>query len=280
MTTHTDEILVLGATGKVGRRLVRTLRAAGRPVRAASRTGAVRFDWTDRSTWKAALDGASAVHLLAPVDPALAPLFVEQATEAGVSRFVALSARGIDQVPPRFFRGMAAAEQAVRESGARWTILRPNNFNQNFDEDIWQAPLRAGHLALPIGAVPEPFVDVQDIADVAAAVLTSDGHDGHDGRVYELSGPQGLTFEAAVATIAEAAGRPIRYTEVTPEQYRADLLVAGAPEEAADELNALFAVMRAGHFAEPGTGVREVLGRAPVDFAAYAARAAAAGAWD
>jgi uncharacterized protein YbjT (DUF2867 family) len=277
MTTHTDEVLVLGATGKVGRRLVRTLRAAGRPVRAASRSGAVRFDWTDRRTWSAALEGASAVHLLAPEDPALAPLFVKQATEAGVSRFVALSARGIDHVPPRFFRGMAAAEEAVRDSGARWTILRPNNFSQNFDEDVWQAPLRSGHLALPIGAVPEPFVDVQDIADVAAAVLTSDGHHG---RVYELSGPRALTFEAAVATIAEAAGRPIRYTELTPEEYKADLLASGVPEETADELNAMFATMRAGHFAEPGTGVREVLGRAPVDFATYAARAAAAGAWD
>ncbi|MEV5321474.1 NAD(P)H-binding protein [Streptomyces sp. NPDC052687] len=277
MTTHTDEILVLGATGKVGRRLVRTLRAAGRPVRAASRTGTVRFDWTDRSTWRTALDGASAVHLLAPVDPALASPFVEQATEAGVSRFVALSARGIDRMRPPYFQGMAAAEQAVRESGARWTILRPNNFHQNFDEDVWRAPLRSGHLALPLGAVPEPFVDVQDIADVAAAVLTSDGHHG---RVYELSGPRGLTFEEAVAAIAEAAGRPIRYTEVTPEEYRADLLASGASGEAADELNAMFAAMRAGHFAEPGTGVREVLGRAPVDFATYAARAAAAGAWD
>ncbi|ADI05042.1 NmrA family protein [Streptomyces bingchenggensis BCW-1] len=268
--------MVLGATGKTGRRLVHTLRTAGRTVRAASRSGEIRFDWSDQDTWPTALEGASAVYLIAPEDPALAPIFVKQATEAGVARFVALSGRGIDQVPVDSFQGMTAAEQAVRDSGAQWTILRPNNFNQNFDDDVWRAPLRDGRLALPIGSVPEPFIDAQDIADVAAAVLTSDGHHG---QVYDLSGPRALTFGTAVATIAKAAGRPIRYVELTPEEYRAELLAEGVSEEAAAELNVLFAGMRAGHFAEPADGVRRVLGRDPVDFDTYATRAAAAGAW-
>ncbi|SEQ65490.1 NAD(P)H-binding protein [Streptomyces radiopugnans] len=276
MTTHTDAILVLGSTGKTGRRLVSALRAADRPVRAASRSGEVRFDWFDRETWAAALDGAAAVYLVAPGDPAPVRPFVEQAVEAGVRRFVALSGRGIDQVPAGFFRGMAAAERAVRDSGAEWTVIRPNNFSQNFDEDLWHAPLRAGRLALPIGSVPEPFVDAQDIADVAAVLLTSDGHHG---RVYDLSGPRALTFGAAVETIAGAAGRTIRYEELTPREYRAELLAEGVPEEAVGELDAMFAAMRAGHLAEPGDGVRRVLGREPADFGAYASRAAAAGAW-
>lgn len=273
MTAH---IVVLGATGKTGRRLVRTLREEGRSVRAASRSGEVRFDWEDRSTWPATLDGASAVYLVAPWDPAPIRPFVEQATEAGVGRFVVLSGRGIDRLSPDFFRGMAAAEQAVRDSGAEWTIIRPSNFNQNFDEDLWHAPLLAGRLALPMGAEPEPFVDVRDIAEVAAVLLTADGHHG---RVYELSGPRALSFGEAVATIAEAAGRTIRYVEVTPEEYRAELLAEGAPEEAAAELNAMFAGMRAGYVAEPADGVRRVLGREPIDFTDYAAGAAAAGAW-
>ncbi|MEV0698179.1 NAD(P)H-binding protein [Saccharopolyspora sp. NPDC050389] len=134
MTTQTDSILVLGATGKTGGRLVRTLRAAGKRVRAASRSGEVRFDWADQSTWPAALDGASAVYLVAPENPALARIFVQQAAAAGVGRFVALSGRGIEQVPPEPFKSVIAAEQAVRESGAEWSIIRPNNFNQNFDE--------------------------------------------------------------------------------------------------------------------------------------------------
>ncbi|MCG3042074.1 NAD(P)H-binding protein [Streptomyces sp. S1A] len=273
MTTHTDVILVLGATGKTGRRLVSTLRVAGHPVRAASRSGEVRFDWFDRETWATALGGAAAVYLVAPGDPAPVRPFVEQAVEAGVRRFVALSGRGIDRIPAGLFQGMAAAERAVRDSGAEWTVIRPNNFSQNFDEDLWHAPLRAGRLALPIGSVPEPFVDAQD---VAAVLLTSDGHHG---RVYDLSGPRALTFGAAVETIAAAAGRAIRYEELTPREYRAELLAEGVPEEAVEELDAMFAAMRAGHLAEPGDGVQRVLGREPVDFGAYASRAAAAGAW-
>ncbi|TDB73001.1 NAD(P)H-binding protein [Micromonospora sp. KC723] len=276
MTAHGDPIVVLGATGKTGRRLVRTLRMAGRSVRAASRTGEVRFDWADQGSWPAVLEGAAALYLIAPEDPALARPFVQQATAAGVRRVVALSGRGIEQVPADSFQGMSAAERAVRESDAEWTIIRPNNFCQNFDEDLWHAPLRAGRLALPIGAVPEPFIDAQDVADVAAALLTTDGHHG---QVYELSGPRALTFAEAVATMAAAAGRPLRYAELTARKYRAELLAEGVPEEVAADLGAMFANMRAGGTAEPVDGVRRVLGREPVDFDRYASRAAAAGAW-
>ncbi|TDB77738.1 NAD(P)H-binding protein [Micromonospora sp. KC721] len=276
MTAHGNPIVVLAATGKTGRRLVRTLRTAGRQVRAASRTSEVRFDWSDQDTWPAVLEGAGAVYLVAPDDPALARPFVQQATAAGVRRVVALSGRGIEQVAADSFQGMSATERAVRESDAEWTIIRPNNFCQNFDEDLWHAPLRAGRLALPIGAVPEPFIDAQDVADVAAALLTTDGHHG---QVYELSGPRALTFAEAVATMAAAAGRPMRYAELTPQEYRAELLAEGVPEEFAADLGGMFAGMRAGYTAEPVDGVRRVLGREPVDFDHYAARAAATGAW-
>jgi uncharacterized protein YbjT (DUF2867 family) len=277
MTTSSTDILVLGSTGKTGRRLVRTLRAAGWPVRAASRSGEVRFDWFDRSTWATALGRASAVYLVAPAEPEPTRAFVRQATEAGVRRFVALSGREAHRFPAgSSYYGMLAAELAVRDSGAEWTVIRPNNFNQNFDEDLWQAPLRAGRLALPTGAVPEPFVDAQDIADVAAALLTSDGHHG---RVYDLTGPRALTFGTAVATIAKAAGRPIDYVELTPEEYRAELAAEGVDAAGAAELDMMFGHLRTGHFAEPRDGVRRVLGREPVPFESYAARAAARGAW-
>ncbi|WP_243707916.1 NAD(P)H-binding protein [Micromonospora sp. KC606] len=268
--------MVLGATGKTGRRLVRTLRMAGRPVRAASRTGEVRFDWADEGSWAAVLEGASALYLIAPEDPTLARPFVQRAGAAGVRRIVALSGRGMDRIPAGFFEGMSATEQAVRESDVEWTIIRPNNFCQNFDEDHWHTAVRAGRLALPIGAVPEPFIDAQDIADVAAALLTTDGHHG---QVYELSGPRAVTFGEAVATIAAAAGRPVRYEELTPQAYRSELLAEGVPADIAADLESMFANMRAGHIAEPVDGVRRLLGREPVDFDRYAARAAAAGAW-
>ncbi|WP_328534087.1 NAD(P)H-binding protein [Micromonospora zamorensis] len=275
MTTDAPSILVMAGTGKTGRRLVRTLRATGRHVRAASRSGEVRFDWSRPATWQPALAGASAVYLLAPEDPALAADFVTQAVDSGVGRFVALSGRGIDQIGD-FSPGMVAAEEAVRKSGVQWRILRSNNFSQNFSEDLWRQPLLDGRLALPMGATPEPFVDAQDIADVAATLLTSPGH--HE-QVYDLSGPRALTFATAVATIAEATGRPIRYVQLTPEQYRAELLAEGLPPEVVTAMDVLFAGMRAGHLAEPADGVRRVLGRDPLDFDTYVARAAAAGAW-
>lgn len=246
----------------------------GTPVRAVSRSTPVRFDWSDRETWSAALAGVSAVYLVAPAEPEQAEVFVKHATAAGARRFVVLSGRGIDRIPA--FAGMRAAEEAVQAADAEWTILRANNFNQNFSEDLWRAPLVAGKLALPMGAVPEPFVDVRDIAEVAAEVLRSGGHHG---RVYDLSGPRALTFASAVAVIAAAAGREMRYEEVTPSEYRASLLAEGWPAEAADELDVMFAGMRAGQLASPADGVRQVLGREPIDFADYAAEAAAAGAW-
>lgn len=273
------DILVLAATGKTGRRLVPRLRLAGATVRAASRSGAVRFDWTEPATWEPALTGASAVYLVAPDDPSPIADFVRLATDAGVSRFVVLSGRGLDHVGPDFGQGMAAAERAVRASGAEWAVVRANNFNQNFDEDLWLKPLRDGRLALPIGAVTEALVDADDVADVAAALLTT-SEDRLLGQVYEVSGPRGITFGEAVATMARATGRTISYTELTPEEYRAELFAEGYPEVAVNALDALFALHREGHTAEPADGVRQVLGRAPVDFDTYVARAAATGVWN
>ncbi|MFE0047819.1 NAD(P)H-binding protein [Streptomyces albireticuli] len=273
----TGPVLVLGATGKTGRRLVRRLRADGVPVRAASRSGEVRFDWAEPATWAGALAGAKAAYVIASDEhpDAVAP-FTERAVAAGVGRFVVLSGRGIDLVGPDFGQGMVAAECAVRGSGARWSVLRPNNFAQNFDEDLWHRPLRDGRLALPIGDVHEPFVDADDVAEVAAALLT---RDGHDGQVYELSGPRGLSFGEAAERIGHASGRPITYVELTPEEYEADLRASGWPEPAVKSLSALFALHRTGVMAAPVDGVRRVLGREAASFEAYVARGVAAGAW-
>ncbi|MER5770724.1 NmrA family NAD(P)-binding protein [Streptomyces sp. NPDC001985] len=277
----TDEILVLGATGKTGRRVVGLLRAEGRKVRAASRSGEVTFDWGRPETWAAAVDGASALFLVAPEDPSPVDALVKQAAAAGVSRFVALSGRGLEHAPGDFGADMLEGERAVRESGAAWTVIRPNNFNQNFDEYIWREPLRAGRLALPAGATgaaPEPFVDVDDVAAVAALLLTAEGGE-HDGRAYELSGPRGLSFGEAVDIMARASGRPMVYEELTPEEYTAELLEQGAPPEVAEGMNALFTAVRSGLISRPVDGVRELLGRDPIAFETFAERAARAGAW-
>lgn len=275
-TSSPGLILVLGATGKTGRRVVAELRAAGHAVRAASRTAETPFDWTDRTTWAPVLAGVSALYLVGPPDPAPVADFVMRAKEAGVRRFVVLSGRGIEVYGDSFEPAMAAAERAVREADVDWTVIRPNNFSQNFDEDVFAAPLLAGRLALPVGEVLEPFIDVHDIAEVAAALLTEDGHTG---RVYELSGPRALTFAEAVAEMARASGREMRFEAVTEEAYVAELTGEGVPEEAARSLAAVLAWLAGGHNAAPASGVRDVLGREARDFTEYVRRTAEAGGW-
>ncbi|MFK4085047.1 NAD(P)H-binding protein [Kribbella sp. NPDC020789] len=262
-------ILVLAATGKTGRRVVARLRADGVPVRAASRTGETPFDWTKRDTWADAVHDVEAVYLVAPDDPEPIEAFVRQAVAAGVRRIVVLSGRGMDQAAGRFGAGMAEAERVVRASGAEWTILQANNFMQNFSEDLWHEPVLAGRLALPAGELREPFVDLEDVADVAVAVLTSDGHHG---RTYALSGPEALTFAEAVAAIGKVDGRSIEYVALSPAEYRAELLDLGWPDEVADEFNALFEIMHEGHLAEPADDIDRLLGRPAGSFAGYADR--------
>ncbi|MFJ6568557.1 NAD(P)H-binding protein [Streptomyces sp. NPDC091292] len=268
-----DEILILGATGKTGRRVVRRLREAGRSVRAASRSGETRFDWNEQETWAAAVAGIATVYLIAPDDPAPVDPFVRQAVRAGAGRFVVLSGRGAGEYEggpgAGFGDSMVAAERAVRASGADWSIIRPNNFAQNFDEDIWRAPLLSGRLALPTAGVPEPFVDVEDVAEVAAALLTEDGHSG---RIYDLTGPRTLPWADAIAIIARAAGREIAYEDISDAEYRSQLLAQGVPEDAVAALAGMFALHRAGLTAEPADGVRRVLGREATDFEVYAER--------
>ncbi|NKE59616.1 NAD(P)H-binding protein [Lentzea sp. PSKA42] len=262
----TQEILVLGATGKTGRRVVRALESAGAKVRAASRSHG--FDWNDESTWKPVLHGVTAAYVIAPEDPALAAPFVELAKASGVRRLVQLSGRGLDETPDEFFQGMRATEEALRASELSWTILRANNFNQNFSEDVWQAEIQAGRLSLPVDDTPEPFVDVQDIAEVAALVLTSGGHDG---QTYNLTGPEAITFTAAVEKISAAAGRPVELVGITPDEYRETLLSQGVPEEVAAELNGMFEGMRNGLMATPTDDVSRLLGRPATSFDTYVA---------
>lgn len=273
-----DTALVLGATGKTGRRVAARLRLGGTRVRAASRSSAVRFDWSEPDGWDAALRGATSVYLVAPDVPGPAHDFVARAGAAGVKHVVLLSGRGADTWgDSEFGRDMRSAEDAVRGSSLGWTVLRASNFDQNFDEDLFHAPLVAGELALPAGEVPEPFVDVEDVAAAAATVLADP--DRHLGRVYELTGPRALTFAEAVEQISRAAGLPIGYREVSPADYAVSLVAAGASEGVAHHVAEMFVLMGKGLLAEPTDDVAAVLGRAPLAFEDYAVRAAAAGAW-
>ncbi|MFC6881337.1 MULTISPECIES: NAD(P)H-binding protein [Actinomadura] len=276
----TSPVLVLGARGKTGRRVAARLDQLGHPFRGASRSGGTRFDFADRDTWKPALSGAGAVYLVPmteSVPAAAVEEFLAVAAGSGVRRVVLLSARPAADAGGAADRHQEPVELAVRATELDWTILRPSWFAQNFSEFMFLEPLLAGELALPTGEGREAFVDADDIADVAVAALTGDGHAG---EVYELSGPEALSFRTAVGMIAEAAGRRIRYTPLEPAEFTAGLTAQGMPPEGADLVTELLVNIRDGAGEHISDGVRRALGRDPRSFADYVKATAAAGVWN
>jgi len=276
MTDHTRALtLVLGGTGKTGRRVVQRLTAQGEPVRIGSRSGGVPFDWENPATWAPALTGVNAAYvsyypdLAAPGAAEAIGSFAEMAVNSGTRRLVMLSGRGEDEA--------VACEKALAYSGADWTVLRCSWFDQNFSEGYLLEPVMSGHVFLPAGPAGEPFLDADDIADVAAAVLTQAGHTG---QVYELTGPRLLTFADAVAEIAAATGRPIGYTAIPAADYAEALAAEGVPAEVIELLTYLFTTVLDGRNAQLGDGIRQVLGRPARDFADYARDAAGTGIWN
>jgi uncharacterized protein YbjT (DUF2867 family) len=267
--------LVLGGTGKTGRRVVEHLTERGLPVRVGSRSGSPPFDWEDRSTWAPALEGTSAVYLtyypdlMVPGAVEATRSFAELALRCGARRLVLLSGRGEPEAE--------RAERAVRDTGAELTILRSTWFMQNFSEDYWLEHVLSGEVPLPAGDTPEPFVDADDIANVAVAALTDDKHIG---QLYELTGPRLPTFAEAVDEIAEATGREIRYVPVSIEEYAAGAAEQGMPGEIIQMLRFLFGEVLDGRNAHLADGVQRALGREPRDFADFARDVAASGIWD
>ncbi|MFJ4188337.1 SDR family oxidoreductase [Kitasatospora sp. NPDC089509] len=271
----TNNILILGGTGTTGRRIARRLTDRGLPVRTAARTGAdVRLDLDDATTWAPALDGVTALYLLEPGGQSRTPRLVDAAVAAGVRRLVLLSAHGVDRAEDG--HPLKAAERAVRESGVDWTVLQPEWFAQNFTESFWREGVRAGTLALPTGDGRVPFVDAEDIAEVAAAALTEDGHSG---RTYRLTGPRALSLGEAAEVITSATGRTVRHLDVTPEDFTAQLVSLGTPPAVAAVLTGLLVNIRDGHGADVSDGVERALGRPARSFESFATEAAAAGHW-
>ncbi|WP_157001682.1 NAD(P)H-binding protein [Agromyces laixinhei] len=267
--------LVTAGTGKTGRRVVKRLTARGVPVRVGSRVGDPPFDWSDRDTWKPALAGVDAVYLAylpdigAPRAADDIAAFAELATAMGVERAVLLSGRN----EPMAQR----CEEIVQGATWKWTVVRSSVFSQDFSEAFWLEPVRSGIVAVPAGEdAAEPFVDIEDVADVAAAALTDALHAG---RVYELSGPRSVTFAEATAEIATVTGRPVRYQPVTTEQFTAAMTGEGVPPEEAGFVADLFSALFDGRNAATTDGVRRALGRAPRAFRDYVRETAGTGVW-
>ena len=266
--------LVIGAGGKTGRRVSERLAAAGMAVRRASRTSETRFDWNDPRTWPAALAGVTAAYITYHPDlafPGAAETvgdFVDLALARGVRRLVLLSGRGE--------AGARRAEQRLQGSGADWIIVCCAFFKQNFSEAFADAA-RYGDLAMPAGDTPEPFVDAEDVADVAFAALTDDRHIG---QLYELTGPRLLTLAQVAAELSTALGRPVAYRPLSAADYARELVTLGMPEADAGAIAALIAEVLDGRNAYLSDGVQRALGRPPRDFSAFVRGAVASGVWD
>lgn len=267
-------VLVTSGTGKTGHRVVERLTALGVPVRSGSRSGEVRFDWADESTWGPALAGADAAYvtyfpdLAAPGAVEAMRTFGGLAVQHGVRRLVLLSGRGEPAA--------VLAEDALRESCADLTVVRAAFFAQNFSEGAMTEGVLAGEIPFPAGETAEPWVHADDIADVVVKALTEEGHAG---LVHELTGPQLLTLAEVAAELSAATGRAVRYVPMSGAQYAELLVQYGLDEGEARWLAELFTTLLDGHNSSTTDGVKRVLGREPRAFADFARDAAAAGDW-
>jgi len=267
-------VLVIGGNGKTGRKVVKRLEAMGWPVKNASRSGEIHFDWHDTRSWAGALQGMQSVYITYQPDLAVAGAteaissLAEVAVAAGVKKLVLLSGRGEQEAQE--------CETIVMNTGLDWTIVRASWFCQNFSEGNFLEPIQAGHVALPAGDIGEPFVDADDIADVAVAALTEAGHGK---KVYEVTGPRLLTFKEAIAEIAKATGRDIKYEQVPAKAYTDLLSEYGLPKDLIWLVNYLFTEVMDGRNESIADGVQQALGRKATDFSEFVKKAAATGVW-
>jgi len=267
-------ILVLGANGKTGGRVLDRLRAAGHAVRVGSRSAQPRFDWEDRTSWSAALDGVRAVYvayqpdLCVPGAVDTVTAFYDAAAKAGVERIVLLSGRGEPEAQD--------AEKALQATALDWTIVRASWFFQNFSENYFMDEIVAGAITLPEGLAPEPFIDADDIADIAAEALVDSRHSR---KLYELTGSQAFTFPEAIAQISAATNRQIDCNIIPMDDYAKVLSEAGLPPDLSWLVIYLFTTVLDGRNTPIAHGVEQALGRPPRTFTDYVARTAPTGVW-
>ncbi len=272
----TENILVIGGTGKTGRRIVTQLEALGHNVRIGSRSNSPSFDWHQPENWDASVEGMDKIYITYQPDLAVPGALdaIEQLVKiskrAHVKKVVLLSGKGE--------REAQLCEQVIMHSGLDFTIVRASWFNQNFSENFLLEPILDGFVALPQAEANIPWVDVDDIAKVAVKALTEDKHNG---EIYELTGPRTLTFKEAVAEIAKASNRHITFVPITVQEYGEGMRKANLPEDFIWLIEYLFTeVLGNPELAEISNDIEKVLGRKPIDFSEYANKVAKTGVWN
>ena len=269
------KILVIGGTGKTGRKVAERLTKLGKTVRIGSRSEEPSFDWENSKTWAGALDGMDMAYITFQPDLAVPGArksiaeFTLMAVKSGIQKMVLLSGKGEKEAE--------LCEKVVMNSGADWTIVRASWFNQNFSESFFLDPILAGHVALPRAEALVPYIDTDDIADVVVETLLDDKHNG---QVYELTGPRQWTFKQVTEEISKVTGKNIKFDSITMDEYTKMLKEYNVPEDYIWLINYLFTEVLVEKNSLVTNDVEKILGRKAKDFSEYATETAATGIWN
>lgn len=268
----TNKILVLGATGNIGKPLTEALIAKGEKVKAASRTGkavagaeSVVFDFTDLSTIDNAFEGVNRVYVMVPTGyidvVSLVTPVLDIAIKKGV-KIVLQSVLGVDADDSIPYRQL---ELKVERSGVPFVILRPNWFSDNF-HTFWLAGIKQGVITVPAAQGKSSFIDVRDIAESAAAALTIAEFDGN---AFNLTGPEALSYADAAEMLSKASGQAIQYQAIDDATFVGILTNVGVPKDYASFLASIFYPVREGWTALTTDAVETLTGHAPRTLQTY-----------
>ena len=268
-------ILITGASGNVGKEVLKQIAASGAKVRAAFQTVTkaaaapsgveiATMDYNQPETIQAALKGVDRVFLVGPPTsnlPALERKAVDEIKQSGVRQVVKLSAiGGRDAIFPRQH---SDSEDYIKSSGVAYTFLRPNGFMQNFITYNGATINTQNAFYGSQGDSKVSHIDLRDIAAVAVKTLTEDGHQG---KTYTLTGPEALSNPRVAEILSEDTGREIKYVDLPAEQFKQALLGAGLPEWSANALVDLQQFYRRGGASAVTRDVEQLLGRKPTSF--------------
>ncbi|MHC0447739.1 NmrA family NAD(P)-binding protein [Flavobacterium sp. 3-218] len=272
----TTKILLIGGNGKTGKRVAQLLNEKENvEITIASRSGNPSFDWEKPETWSEILKGINVIYLTfqpdlaVPSAPEIIKRFSIQAVKSGVEKIVLLSGRGEKEAQ--------ICEEIVKATAQKWTIVRASWFNQNFSESIFLEPILAGYVALPKAETLEPFTDADDIAEVVAEALLDEKHNG---KTYELTGPQLLTFEQAVAEIARVTERNIVFQPLELDEYVNMLREYQVPEDEIWLVNYLFSEVLDGRNSSITNDIEKILERKATTFSEYVKKTAQTRIWN
>lgn len=272
----TENILVIGGTGKTGRRVAKNVSNLGHNVRLAGRQTSPVFDWDKPKTYDEALKNIDRAYIVYYPDLAVPgakeaiKTLTKKAIKAGLKKVILLSGKGETEAE--------ACENIVANSGLNYTLVRASWFNQNFSEGAFLDFVLSGTVALPMPEAEIPFVDANDIADVATKVLLDDSYNN---QTITVTGPKKMTFKEVVEEMSKAIGKEIQYIPISINEFKAGMKSAGLP----DSYVWLFGYLFEEVLGNPDNQTvsldsEKVLGREATSFSTYAEETAKSGVWN